>query len=371
MPYQPTEITWKNDTLTEQLVDGLAAEWLDLATAASEKNVYYFPWFIAASLHLEAMQNASVVRVYQGNVLIGLWVAKEDFGYAKLPVLFDRSVLHPHQFLGTPLVRKGAEEAFVYGWMDWLDRAPGSRSFVLLPMFNGQGPLFSALTAFCIGQGRAHIELERSERAALLPKGSKKQSAIAKINKSRARSLLRRKGKLAELGDVTVEYLQAHDDIAPWLEDFMRVENQGWKKDEGTSILQNPADIALYEKMAPAAFAHGHLKFVRLKVDERPIAYALDLACGEFVYCLKCSHDRAYRKYSPGVLLEYESLKNYDNSSIDYVIDSCTAPDNAMLNDLFPDQKPFVTILIPRKGLIYTALFRLINFLKSRSTSTP
>ncbi|MBT8473604.1 MAG: GNAT family N-acetyltransferase [Marinicaulis sp.] len=363
---QPNAATWKIDTLSPQLIADIRAEWLDLAASAWEKNVYFFPWFIAASLHLRAMQDASLLRIYSGRDLIGLWVFNRDFGYAKLPVSFYRTALHPHQFLGTPLVRRGAEDEFVKAFFQWLDNSPLRQSFILLPMLSVEGPVFAAFMAARRKDGRHWIELERAERAALNPTGGAKRSVTSHISKGRLRSLKRRRQKLTDLGEVSIERVGSRDELIAWLQDFMRIENQGWKKDEGTAILQNSDDIALYNALVPDAFENGNLNFFRLVVGGKPIAYALDLICDNFVYCLKCSHDRAYRKYAPGVLLEFESLIRYGNSGKEYYIDTCTAPDNTMLNELFPDRKSYVSLVFARKNPLHALQLKLIKLIKRR-----
>ena len=366
MVNQPTTASWKIDTLTPQLIADARDEWLALGASASEKNVYFFPWFISASLHLPAMQDARLLRIYSGRELIGLWVFKKDFGYAKLPISFYRTVLHPHQFLGTPIVRRGAEDEFVKGFFHWLDKGPLLRSFVLLPMLTGEGPLFAALMAARRKDGRYWIGLDLAERAAFNPTEGAKRSVTSHISNRRLRSLRSSRKKLTDIGEVSIERLGPHDDLTVWLQDFMRIENQGWKKDGGTSILQNPDDITLYDTLVPDAFERGNLNFFRLVVGDKPIAYALDLICDNFVYCLKCSHDRAYRKYAPGILLEYELLLQYGNSDKEYYIDSCTAPDNTMLNELLPDRKPYISLAIARKSQLHALQLQLIKFIKRK-----
>ncbi|MEL7540126.1 MAG: GNAT family N-acetyltransferase [Pseudomonadota bacterium] len=363
---QPSLLKSKTDALTPHLIAEVRAEWLDLAVSASEKNTYFLPWFIEASLHLESMKNVRPLRIYAEKALIGLWLFTEDFGYAKLPVFFRRTALHPHQFSGTPLVRRGDEQSFIEGILGWLDASSLKQSFLLLPMMTGEGPLFTAFIDACGEQGRTWYELTRNQRAALNPIKSARRSAVDHIGKSRRRGLKRRREKLSDIGPVRFERLRSRDDIDPWLTDFLRLENQGWKKDKGNAILQNPQDIALYGALVPAAFEHGHLNFSRLVIDDKPIAYAMDLICEDYIYCLKCAHDRAYRKFAPGILLEFELLREYDNLDKDYHIDTCAAPDNAMLNDLYPDRKPYVTLAIARKNAFYARQLQLIKFLKRK-----
>ena len=46
------------------------------------------------------------------------------------------------------------------------------------------------------------------------------------------------------------------------------------------------------------------------------------------------------------------------------LVDSCTAPDNALLNELWPDRKLVADIIIGRKSMLHGSVGRIIAFLK-------
>ena len=108
-------ITFQSAPLTEETLSDLYSEWLNLAHCAIEKNVFFFPWFVHASIPLLEPKQPQIVTIYQEGLLIGLTIMQSDTGYAKVPVGFFRSCLQYHQFLATPLIRNGYAKEFFSG----------------------------------------------------------------------------------------------------------------------------------------------------------------------------------------------------------------------------------------------------------------
>lgn len=354
-------VNYKTVPLTAQAIADLDDQWYDLAAGAVEKNVYFFPWFIQASLGLYKNKQPTLLSIYYDDLLIGLLTYEDSFGYAKLPIGFYRTALHPHQFTGTPLIRDGYAQSFAAGLGLWIDAAPQSRSFCQLLQLNGEEEIVSALEERFTAEKRAFAFLERNERAAILTPQGPAQISHSHISKSRLKSIKRRRKNLEKLGSVSIETLSKDDDIQIWFDDFLRVENCGWKNELGTSIQENPADIEFYREMLGDAQKNNCVNFFRLCLDGKAIAYTLDILSGPFSYCLKCGHDFEYRKYAPGVLLELETLDYYVSNGEENIVDSCTHFDNTMLNDLWPDRKKIVSLGIAKKQIHHKILFNIMS----------
>jgi len=359
-----TGIRWESDLLTLKSASEIAAVWEDLALHAVEKNIFSFPWFVIPSLPLLDKKEPKIVTVYDGALLIGLFMICQDRGYAKLPLSFARTALHPDQFLGTPLVREGYVDQFATGLCEWLDSAPSKMSFVVLALLTAEQEISDAIIAACKAQKRGLVEVDRFERAAIEPKISPAAHIDERISKGRRKSLRRKMRRLNEEGAVTIEQLSDKKDLNAWIEDFMEMENSGWKKQNASSILSYPEDATFFRDMLTAAFSRGSLNFFRLCVDGKPISYTVDIVCAPEAYCLKTAFDPAYRKFSPGVLMEYETLKYYSNRSDISSVDSCTDPDNQMLNEIWPDRKTIIELAIARTDEPYRRLFSTAHFLK-------
>ena len=364
-------ITFQSEPLTDEAVSNLYEAWLDLAHDAIEKNVFFFPWFVRASIPLLKPKHPQIVTVYQDGMLIGLALMQSDKGYAKVPVGFVRSCLQYHQFLATPLIRDGHAEEFFEGLTEWLDASPQSKSFCVLSLLAGDGEIWNAADKVLSDQNRPVAQIEEFERAAIIGPPTEGNDPTAHIGKSRLKNLKRRERNLAKLGQVSIEHFSRGDDEKAWLEDFIRLENSGWKGEAKTSIAENPIDEDFYHEMVASAASENALSLIRLSIDGVPIAYTLDLVCDSFVYCLKSAHDANYRKYAPGVILEYETLKKYRRPGMNLFVDSCTSPDNSMINELWPDQRRIRSIAFAKTGGVHGFIFKSVFLLKQAITNKP
>lgn len=355
---------WTSAPLTPELVQRLTPQWAAMAATAAERTIFHFPWFIAASMPLLARYAPQLVTIGQGDRLIGLLVVRGDRGFAKMPIPFLRTALHYEQYLGTPLVRGGSEAAFAAGLLGWLDAAPRHYCLLHLGLMALDGPVARAIADLCRAERRGLMTLNRVERAAIALPRAPGTGAEDHLPASRRKSLRRYAASLATLGTVTREQLTERGALDTWMDDFLAMEHSGWKAEGGSSILSCPHETALYRAVAAAALAQDMLHFSRLCLDGRPIAYTLDVGSGPDIYCLKSAFDQQLKKYSPGVLAEVATLRHYWAQPGPCRIDSCTSPDNALLNELWPDRKAMGALSIARRGAGYGGLFALARWAK-------
>ncbi len=350
-------LSWLCGDLTLDTLCTLAPEWEELTQGATEKNIFQFPHFIRNSLPLLAEQEPKIVTVRAAGLLIGIVILRRDVGYAKLPVPFWKSALHHEQYLGSPLVRAGFEEEFVAGLTSWLDQAPFHCGFLQLAKISSDGPFAQAMLRHCAKTGRGIIVANRHERAAIAPKVRSGTKDDSHLSSSRRKSIRRAKKRLHEAGEVSIERLSERDDLDEWTDQFLSMEDTGWKHEAGSSILSCPNETAVYRATIRDAFEGGNLTLTRLSLDGRPIAYTLDVLAPPMGFCLKSAVHPDYRRFSPGVLMEFETLQYYQRQDELDLIDSCTQPDNAMLNELWPDRQAIMDVAVARRGLIYGPIF--------------
>jgi len=339
----------------------LQAEWEGVAATASELNIFQFPSFIRQSLPLLANLAPKIVTIREAGLLIGMVILRRDTGYGKLPVPFWRTALHHEQFLGTPLVRAGFEAAFAKGLCNWLDQAPRDCCFVKLSMISADGRIAREMAAYCAKDARRTLFANQFKRAAIVPPRDHSGKADDVLRSSRRKNIRKAKKRLAQEGDVVIEKLSDANQVADWTAQFLAMEDTGWKHENRSSILSSEDEAALYRAIIAEAFEAKNLHFTRLCLDGLPIAYTLDIGAPPWGYCLKSAIDQRYRKHSPGVLMEYETLRYYIGKSEFTLLDSCSAPDNALLNEMWPNQKAISDMAIARKGLGYGLIFQAIQ----------
>ena len=156
-----SEINFKAVELTKDAIQNLNSEWVELANNSIENNLFLSPWYAQASLNLFKDKNPFIVLIEFNNQLIGLAIFHSDIGYAKIPVGFFRTCSHYHQFLATPLIRKGCAEEFFIGVSKWLDASPANKSFCILELLSGIEEILNAANLAFKSQKRSVAILEK------------------------------------------------------------------------------------------------------------------------------------------------------------------------------------------------------------------
>ena len=122
------------------------------------------------------------------------------------------------------------------------------------------------------------------------------------------RDVRRRRRKLEELGEVTLEVSDGSDRLEDLLAEGFRLEASGWKAAEGTAIASSRETQRFYESIARWSADRGWLRLFFLRVGGRPIAFQLALEHGRTHYFIKGGYDPDVSAYSPGKLLVHATL---------------------------------------------------------------
>jgi CelD/BcsL family acetyltransferase involved in cellulose biosynthesis len=185
----------------------------------------------------------------------------------------------------------------------------GSRRRVSLSFLDSAKPDVGQCRAAAASAGYRLVESTRARSPYLQMRGD-----WATFEKTLSRNLRqdvrRRRKKLDEIGRVSVEFCDGRDRLDELLDEGFRVEASGWKGVRGTAIISRPDTRRFYTEIAHWAAGRGWLQLMFLRLDGRPIAFQLDLACQSTVYFLKSGYDPAYRHFAPGKLAMYATVEH-------------------------------------------------------------
>lgn len=126
-----------------------------------------------------------------------------------------------------------------------------------------------------------------------------------RLSRNLRHDVQRRLRRLCEAGAVSVQVCDGTDRLEELLEEGFRVERHSWKGDGGTAIGSRAETLRFYTEVARWAASEGWLRLAFLRLDERPIAFQLDLEAGGTYRSLKIGYDATYERFSPGKLLAY------------------------------------------------------------------
>jgi CelD/BcsL family acetyltransferase involved in cellulose biosynthesis len=144
------------------------------------------------------------------------------------------------------------------------------------------------------------------------------ESFEASMSTSR-RSTIRRKWRAAmrEHGEILAEFVTPEpEDVAAQLTRFKAIEGSGWKQRSGTALAADPIMDELVSRLA-AAFAQERLLVLTyLKIGGRDAACRLILRQQSGWFEIKIGFDEEFGRFSPGVLLMHETLREASRTGI-------------------------------------------------------
>ena len=323
------------DALT---ADDLAA-WEALAARALVPNPFFEPGFVLTAARELGSGDERLIAAGDDRGWHACLPVRTGRRGRRVPVRHAGTWLSLYCFLGTALLDGVDPDAALAACLAVL--AGETRDAALrLPIHDDAGPAFDAL-------GRP-VVLERYARAALhrRAEGGYLEASVS----SRHRKELRRTRRHLEDEVGALAVRDAAGDPAA-VESFLALERSGWKGRGGTALASDAAHARFFRELAATYAAAGRLQLLLLENPEgRAVAAKCNVRAGDGILCFKIAHDDALRRHSPGIHLEVENMSWFhENTDADWM-DSCAAPDNAMINRLWPDRRRLATLLVPVAG---------------------
>ncbi len=351
---QVRAVNWR-----EWAEDELRRRWQALAEAASTPNPFFEPWYLVPALEsFDPDNRIGLFTVEIGDKLLGLMPLQTVMRYGRYPLPNLTTWQHPNAFLGVPLVRAGCEILFWRALLDWADGQPRAL-FLHLPAMPLEQPLTQALFDFASTTSRTAALVMREQRAMLhsplTPDGYLERALTGKKRKE----LRRQHARLAEQGDLATS---RHDDataIDTWVEDFLALENGGWKGKAGSAMASAPQTASLFRSALAQAATLGKLERLSITLDGRPIAMLANFLTAPGSFSYKTAFDEVYSRFSPGVLLQRENLALLNRPDISWC-DSCAVPDHPMIDSLWTERRPIGRISVGIGGKARRTAFNLL-----------
>lgn len=335
--------------------------WHRLAECASEPNVFHAPEFLQPAIrHCDTLRRAEIVALSVDNQLCGLMPIAREAHYGRWPVPHSQNWRHPNCFLGTPLIRRGHETAFWQALLDDLDRRPGAGLFLHLHGIATDGPVFAALEELCARQRRSCAVVLAQERAMLATDLDGAAYYEQVVRKKKRKELARLRNRLAELGNIETVQGCETGGLDAWLEEFLALEQSGWKGRNGSALADMPETRGLLLEASRAAYAAGRLHLIAMRLDGRAIAMLVNFLSPPGGFSFKTAFAEDYARFSPGVLLQIDNLDILQHHGLAWM-DSCAAEGHPMIDSLWAERRHVARVSVALKGFGRPALFGLFR----------
>jgi CelD/BcsL family acetyltransferase involved in cellulose biosynthesis len=342
----------------------------ELARAASERNVFYEPWMLLRALKAFGQKSSfAFVLVFGEQVgkpalLCGFFPLETMNRYRGLPLRVARFWSYLHFYWCPPLIRKGCERKCLEAVLQWLRSDARQCSLVEFISMPAEGPLAQALVEVVNELGLPRYIPELYTRALLLRTDDAEACIRSALPGHRLKELNRVRRRLAEQGPLTFEQITLEANLSEWIEGFLGLEAQGWKGKAGTAMAATAAGRDFFAECVRAAFARDQLMMLRLRLNDRPIAYKCNFLSRPGSFAFKIAYDEAFASYSPGVHLELENIRRFHALEGVEWMDSCAAPGHFMANHLWAERKTIQTTVIAVRGWFNELQLSMLPFLK-------
>ncbi len=374
MPEHPVAEEIKPVQLSVQDLPALLAErWDSLSAHALVENPFFDRRHVLAAL--ETLDRGKPLRTLAFEIgdgaLAGLFFYQPR---SKIPAPFPvaNSLGNEYVLCGTPLVHRDHAEPVIKAWLQQIraGAVPATWTFADIDM---DSALVQLIRKEAEASGLGWNSVDTYERAFLtrLP-GGFEEHLNQVLSKNRLKDVRRTMRRLGEVGAITLEHVEETAQLEQRLEQFLALENAGWKGEMGTSFLAR-ADHAAF---ARAAYRPGLAAIDSLLLDGKPIAMKLSIRNGDIAFTPKIAYDESYKKLGPGMALEYMLLEAFYAAEKPVAIDAAATVEGHSALNFFNNQKQMATLIVGRDGWQVSLLARLyrlrqqlkiwVNTLRSR-----
>lgn len=323
---------------------------------AGEPNPFLERWYLLPALSAMGASDVRLLCFRVEGALAGLMPLTASRRYYGRPLPHLAAWTHPNAFLGAPLVARGMERAFWQALLAHADAGAGSGLFLHLAQIPLAGRLTDALRDVLARQKRPHGLVWREERAALASDLSPEAYLETAMSGKKRKELRRQHTRLSELGALTMERLRDDRGLADWIEDFLKLEQAGWKGAAGSALACASGTADLFRQALQGAAQAGRLERLALRLDGRPIAMLASFLTPPMAFSYKTAFDEHFARFSPGVLLQRDNLAILTDPAI-AMTDSCASADHPMIDHIWRERRAVGHVSIGIGGAVRRGLF--------------
>jgi hypothetical protein len=84
-----------------------------------------------------------------------------------------------------------------------------------------------------------------------------------------------------------------------------------------------------------------------LLVNGEPVALKCNILSGAGAFAFKIAYKEKFRRFSPGLQLELETIRRLHLQRSIQWMDSCAAPNHAMINSLWAERRTIQNVAVP------------------------
>jgi hypothetical protein len=379
-PDRRTSIVVVREPMT---LSGFIPAWEELAAAALEPNVFYEHWMLLPALEaFGAGRDICFVLVLIRDPrnpdapaqLGGLFPLEFTPRVKRLQVPALTTWQHLHCLLCTPLVRADAVRECIIELFLWLRSGEAEAALIEMKSMAGDGPFHRAFGELIGDLGIVSWETGAYARGLLRKDPGAPASFEAAVSSDLRRMLRRKEARLSEKGRLERLVLRpGDDDLGRWIDEFLRLEASACIGRRAGSLEGTEIYRRYFTDMATAAYARGRLLMLGLNFDGRPIARNCALLAGEGSFTIATACDDHFARFSPGLMLDLETVRQLDRLPGVLWLDAGTERPGMLLGQFANDRRMIQSLAVGGNALGQLVLsgLPLLGWGPGRETKNP
>lgn len=280
---------------------GIYSQWLELATNTGQHYVHFPGWYKAALAESGVADKAFFVCVYRESRLVAVIPLERVLfkrGFLKVPIL-------QHLYPSEMGVNDSVSAIELYDVSSAIEDALRKNAPFFLFIRWQSVPCDGFSRTFLPHDSRVSV----THWSKFLDFSEGFDAFWNHYNRKFTKGIEKKHQKAGTKGTLRLACVTEMAALPAAFEEFLEVENSGWKGMKGTSVKKQSAKLKFYTTLLNEYGQLGHCQINLLYLDDVVIAAQFCVRIGALLQLLKIGFREEYADLSPGYLIVYELLK--------------------------------------------------------------
>lgn len=254
---------------------------------------------------------------------------------------------NPFGPLGTPLLDREEAAETLDNMLEALARPEaGLPGILVVPDMLLDGPVAGLLRAVAMDRGLSVAVTDKVERPFLESTLDAEEYLAQSMSSHHRREMRRQWRRLSEHGEVTYLVARQPEEIRYHLEEFLTLEDSGWKGRRKSAMVADRYRAAFAREAINSLAETDNVRIHSLALDGEAIASMIVFVSSGEAWTWKTAYDENWARYSPGKLLMDRLTEwHLDDLNIRRT-DSCAVPDHPIMSRMWTERQTVGTMII-------------------------
>lgn len=209
-----------------------------------------------------------------------------------------------------------------------------------------ESPAIATLRGVAIGRGLPVLTTASVQRPFLQSDKDSVDYFKDNLSSSTRRNYRRMRRNLEAMGAFEYEVARNPTEVRFAMEEFLLLENAGWKGRQKTSLAAERFRAAFAREAINNLAERDLVRIHAFKLDGRVVASLIVLVQSGHAWTWKTTYDEALAQYSIGTMLMMETTESHLDDPNIQITDSCAVEDHPVMTRLWSERREFATMIV-------------------------